>query len=175
MAFPKEATQAKKEITTYVNDLAQQYVEEMTEQFVERNGRLPDKKLTEFWLKKGKKESRLTDKFLMKKNAIKAQAQFNRVSALLDLDIENLPDGLLPEHLDEKLKNVSVETLITVAQIKNAIEGDTAAYKELMDRGRGKATQRIEQTLESNVSIQPINWVKEVPDAVEAEVIDDED
>jgi hypothetical protein len=43
----------------------------------------------------------------------------------------------------EKLEQ---QDIITLAQIKKAREGDTAAFKELMDSAHGKAVQSFEHT-----------------------------
>ena len=60
--------------------------------------------------------------------------------------------------LTEELEDLTIEDLITLAQIKKAKEsGDTNAYKALMDSAFGAPTQPIEQT---NIDKTPpkIEW-----------------
>ena len=150
------------------------------EQYVKDNGKEPPKSLVKFWEKNADRLNKLKDDSLearqQKSLAVKKRHLKNRVALLLDLEAGDLPDDMLPEDVDEKMKEWSVETLISVKQIKKALEGDTNAYKELMDRGRGKATQRVEQKVESNVNIKPIEWLTEVQEAdVVSENEDEED
>jgi hypothetical protein len=146
------------------------------EQYIKDNGKEPPASLVKFWEKNTKRLNALKDDSLAarkaKSDAVSKRMLKDRVALLLDIEAGELPDDILPEDVDEKMKEWSVETLMSVKQIKKALEGDTNAYKELMDRGRGKAVQKVEQEVTSNVSIKPIEWLSEVP---EAEVVEDED
>ena len=65
--------------------------------------------------------------------------------------------------LDEILSN---EDLITLAQIKNARKGDTAAYKELMNSAYGAPKQEIDNTVrEQPILIIPPKDKKRIEDS----------
>lgn len=49
-----------------------------------------------------------------------------------------------------KDERMSQEDLITLAQIKKAREGDTLAYKAIMDSAHGSPNQNLHQTIESD-------------------------
>jgi len=55
-------------------------------------------------------------------------------------------------------EQLSQEDLMTLAQIKKAREGDTSAYKALMDSAWGAPVQQIEQT---NIETTLPDWMNE--------------
>lgn len=73
--------------------------------------------------------------------------------------------------VEEKLKNpltkqdelLSQEDLMTLAQIKKAREGDTAAYRALLDSGYGAPVQQVDQTQTNyDFSNLSVDQVKEI-------------
>lgn len=47
-----------------------------------------------------------------------------------------------------ELENLQIQEQMVLAQIANALKGDTKAFKELMDGAYGMNTQKIEQDIE---------------------------
>jgi hypothetical protein len=73
--------------------------------------------------------------------------------------------------IEQKLKNpltnqdelLSQEDLMTLAQIKKAREGDTGAYRALLDSGYGAPVQQVDQTQTNyDFSNLSIDQVKEI-------------
>ena len=52
--------------------------------------------------------------------------------------------------LTNALEELSQEDIITLAQLEKAKNGDSIAYKNLMDSAHGSPTQQIDQTLTDN-------------------------
>jgi hypothetical protein len=46
----------------------------------------------------------------------------------------------------KELEKMTVKELMSLVQIKKAMEGDLPAYKELLDREEGKVTDKIDHT-----------------------------
>lgn len=53
----------------------------------------------------------------------------------------------------QEIENMSVLELMNLKQIANALEGDLAAFKEVIDRHEGKVVAKIEQTTDQTVKI----------------------
>jgi len=61
--------------------------------------------------------------------------------------------------LNGELENMSIAELMHLKQIANAMQGDLAAYKEIIDRFEGKTIQRVEEkTTETGNEGAIINW-----------------
>jgi len=63
------------------------------------------------------------------------------LETILDIPIEDLP---WPE-IQELIKldpNLTIEECMHLAQVRKALQGDTTAYKAVLDRGRGKIASK---------------------------------
>lgn len=58
-----------------------------------------------------------------------------------------------------KPERMSVEDRMTLRIIMRALNGDTAAYKALMDSAYGMPQQDLDIRASSDVNIRPIEWV----------------
>lgn len=67
--------------------------------------------------------------------------------------------------LTGKFEDLSIIERMDIAQVIKALNGDTKAYKELLDRLEGQATQRTDFTTDGEkLNITPIEWVKKDED-----------
>ncbi len=64
-----------------------------------------------------------------------------RLKRLLSIMIEK------KNPLSGEIENASIADQMDISQIIKALKGDTAAYREVMDRHEGKVKQEIEQTV----------------------------
>jgi hypothetical protein len=62
--------------------------------------------------------------------------------------------------ITNKLELLELADIITLAQIEKAKEGDTSAYKELMDSAYGKVDQNVNVNADINTSKIDIDYTK---------------
>lgn len=62
--------------------------------------------------------------------------------------------------ITNKLELLELADIITLAQIEKAKEGDTSAYKELMDSAYGKVDQNVNLNADINTSKVDIDYTK---------------
>lgn len=110
----------------------------------------------------------------------KAKTAEDRLRLLLQIEAGLISAEELPPSFEGWVdQNLAIEDHMNIMQIKKALKGDAKAYEMLMDRAHGKATQRVEQTSETNVNIKPIQWLDDpsagliTDQASEAEIIED--